>query len=117
MTRRSPILLLFFEIFTVFSKTGRFRCGGRPWLGFESCKSVVDSMMKCLPVKLKSIFGKNNGQAIKDPQFKFQPVPAESAEGGLNCWEYLRGSGMHAFWRPSENRAYFEIDMELRRLV
>ena len=71
----------------MFSKTGRFRRGGRPWLGFEACQSVVDSVMKCLPVKLKSIFGKNNGQAMEDPQFKFQPVAAESAEGGLNCRE------------------------------
>ena len=87
MTRRSPIFLIFFEFFTVFSKTGRFRRGGRPWLGFEPCKSVVDSVMKCLPVKLKSIFSENNGQAMEDPQFKFQPVPAESAEGGPNCRE------------------------------
>ena len=84
MTRRSPIFLIFFEFFTVFSKTGRFRRGDRPWLGFEPCKSVVDSMMKCLPVKLKSIFSENNGQAMEDRQFKFQPVPAESAEGGQN---------------------------------
>ena len=84
MTRRSPICLNSFEFFTVFSKTGRFRRGGRPWLGFEPCKSVVDSVMKCLPMKIKSIFSENNGQAMEDPQFKFQPVPAESAEGGLN---------------------------------
>ena len=87
MTRRSPIFLFFFEFFTVFSKSGRFRHGGRPWLGFEACQSVVDSVMKCLPVKLKSIFGKNNGQAMEDPRFKFQSVPAESAEGGLNYRE------------------------------
>jgi hypothetical protein len=68
----------------VFSKTGRFRHGGRPWLGVESCKAVVDYLMKCLPVKLKMIFSKNNGQAMEDPQFKFQLVPAESAEGCLN---------------------------------
>ena len=79
--------MIFFEFFTVFSKTGRFRRGGRPWLGFEPWKYVVDSVMKCLPVKLKMIFSENNGQAMEDPQFKFQPVPAESAEGGLNCWE------------------------------
>ena len=87
MTRRYPIFFDFFEFFTVFSKTGRFRRGCRPWLGFELCKSVVDSVMKCLPVKIKSIFSENNGQAMEDPQFKFQPVPTESAEGGLNCWE------------------------------
>ena len=87
MTRRSPIFLIFFEFFTVFSKTDGFRHAGRPWLGFEPCQSVVDSVMKCLPVKLKSIFGKNNRQAMEDPQFKFQSVPAESAEGGLNCRE------------------------------
>ena len=79
--------MIFFEFFTVFSKTGQFRRGGRPWLGFEACQSIVDSVMKCLPVKLKGIFGKNNGQAMEDPQFKFQPVPAESAEGVLNCQE------------------------------
>ena len=84
MTRRSPIFLILFEFFTVFSKTGRFRRGGRPWLGFEECQSVVDSVMKCLPVKLKMNFSENNGQAMEDPQFKFQPVPAESAKGGLN---------------------------------
>ena len=71
----------------MFSKTDRFGLDGRPWLGFEPCQSVVDSVMKCLPVKLKSIFGKNNGQAMEDAQFKFQPVRAESAEGGLNCRE------------------------------
>ena len=71
----------------VFSKTGKFCHGGRPWLGFEPCKSVVDSVMKCLPVKLKSIFSENNEQAMEDPQFKFQPVLAESAEGGPNCRE------------------------------
>ena len=87
MTRRSPIFLIFFEFFTVFSKTGRFRRGGRPWLGFESCQSVVESLMKCLRVKVKSIFSENNGQAMEDPQFKFQPVPAESTEGGPNCRE------------------------------
>ena len=58
---------------------------------FEACQSVVDSVMKCLPVKLKSIFGKNNGQAMEDPQFKFQPVPTESAEGGLNCRSSYEG--------------------------
>ena len=84
MTRRSLIFFVFFEFFTVFSKTSRFRRGGCPWLGFEACQSVVDSVMKCLPVKLKSIFGKNNGQAMEDPQFKFQLVLAESVEGGLN---------------------------------
>ena len=68
----------------MFSKTSRFRRGGRLWLRLESCKDVGDSLMKCLPVKLKMIFGKNNGQAMEDPQFKFQPVPAESADGGLN---------------------------------
>ena len=82
--QRSPIFLIFFEFFTVFSKTDGFRHAGRPWLGFGPCKSVVDSLMKCLPVKLKMIFGKNNGQTMEDPQFKFQPVPTESAEGGLN---------------------------------
>ena len=87
MTRWSPIFLIFFEFFTVFSRTGRFRRGDRPWLGFEPCKSVVDYVMKCLPVKLKSIFSENNGQAMEDPQFKFRPVPAESAEGSLNCRE------------------------------
>ena len=71
----------------MFSKTGRFHCGGRPSLGFEPCHSVVDSVMKCLPVKIKSIFSENNGQAMEDPQFEFQPVPAESAEGGPNCRE------------------------------
>ena len=71
----------------VFSKTGRFGRGGRQWLGFEPCQSVVDSVMKCLPVKLNSIFDKNNGEAMVDPQLKFQPVPLESAEGGLNCRE------------------------------
>ena len=75
---------MFFEFFTVFSKTGRFCRGDRPWLGFEPCKSVVDSVMKVLPVRLKSIFSENNGQAMEDPQFKFQPVPPESAEGDLN---------------------------------
>ena len=87
MTRRSPIFLIFFEFITVFSKTGRFRRGGRPWLGFDPCQSIVDSVMECLPVKLKSIFGKNNGQAMEGPQFKFQPVLAESAEGGMNGLE------------------------------
>jgi hypothetical protein len=67
----------------------------------ESCKAVVDCLMKCLPVKLKMIFSKNNGQAMEHPQFKFQSVPAESADGCLNGREWLRGSEMHDFWRPS----------------
>ena len=72
MWRRGlPFFFDFFEFFTVFSKTGQFRRGDRPWLGFEPCKSVVDSVMECLPVKLKSIFSENNGQAMEDPQFKF----------------------------------------------
>ena len=71
----------------VFSKTGRFHRDGRPWIGFEPCESVVNSVMKCLPVKLKMIFSENKGQAMEDPQFKFQPVPAESTEGGPNCRE------------------------------
>ena len=71
----------------MFSKTGRFHRGGRPWLGFEACQSVVDSEMKCLPVKLKRIFSENNGQAMEDLRFKFRPVPAESAKAGLNCRE------------------------------
>ena len=91
MTRRSPIFLIFFEFFIMFSKTDRFHHGGRPWLGFESCQSVVDSVMKCLPVKLKSIFSENNRQAMEDPQFKFQPVPPESAEGGLNGRSSYKG--------------------------
>ena len=77
----------FFEFFTVFSKIDRFHRGGRPWLGFGPCKSVVDSVMKCLPMKLKRIFSENNGQAMEDPQFKCKPVPTESAEGGPNCRE------------------------------
>ena len=85
----------------MFSKTGRFRRGGRPWLGFGSGQSAVPCLLKCLLVELEMIFGKNNGQAMEDPQFKFQPVRAKSAEGGLNCREQLQGSEMHAFWRPS----------------
>ena len=53
-------------------------------LGVKICCRFCDEMPTC---EAKNNFGKNNGQAMEDPQFKFQPVPAESAEGGLNCRE------------------------------
>ena len=53
---------IFFEFFMVFTKSDRFRRGGFPWLGFEPCKSVVDFVVKCLPVKLKGFFEKITGK-------------------------------------------------------
>ena len=79
MTRRSPIFLIFLNFLQCFQKPADFVAAAVRGLGFEPCKSVVDSVMECLPVKIKSIFSENNGQAMEDPQFKFQPVPAESA--------------------------------------
>ena len=57
-----------------------------------------DEMPTC---EAKKDFSENNGQAMEDPEFKFQPVPAELAEGCLNGREYLRGSEKHDFWRLS----------------
>ena len=48
----------------------------------QICCRFCDEMPTC---EGKKHFSENNGQAMEDPQFKFQPVPAESAEGGPNC--------------------------------
>ena len=67
MWREGLPFFWFFWIFYGVLKNRPICRGGRPWLGFEPWKSVVDSVMKCLPMKLKSIFSENNGQAMEDP--------------------------------------------------
>ena len=46
----------------------------------ESWNFVGVSLIKKILMYLEMIFGKNKKQTMRQPQFKFDPLPAESAE-------------------------------------
>ena len=78
--RRFSVFLIFFEFLMPVSKCGQNDGHDRLQLGVESCKTFGVSLIKQILMYLEMIFGKNKEQTMRQLQFKFDPLPTESAE-------------------------------------
>ena len=78
--RRFPNFLIFFEFFMPVSKCGQNGGLDRSQLVVESWNFFDVSLIKQILMYLKMIFRKNKQQTMRQPQFKFDPLPTESAE-------------------------------------
>ena len=70
----------FFEFFMPVSKCGQNGRHDRSQLVVESWNIFGVSLIKQILMYLEMIFGKNKEQTTRQLQFKFDPLPAESAE-------------------------------------
>ena len=70
----------FFEFFMPVSKCGQNGGNDRSQLVVESWKTFDVSLIKQILIYLEMIFGKNKEQNMRQLQFKFDPLPIESAE-------------------------------------
>ena len=70
----------FFEFFMPVSKCGQNGGLDRSQLVFEPWNLFGVSMIKQILMYLEMIFGKNKQQTMRQLQFKFDPLPTESAE-------------------------------------
>ena len=75
-----PFFLNFFEFFMPVSKCVQNGGLDRSQLLVESWKTFDVSLIKQILMYLEMIFGKNKQQTMRQLQFKFDPLPAESAE-------------------------------------
>ena len=73
------IFYFFFEFFMPVSKCGQNGGLDRSQLVVESWKTFGVSLIKQILMYLEMIFGKNKEQTTRQLQFKFDPLPAESA--------------------------------------
>ena len=78
--RRFPNFLIFFEFFMPVSKCGQNGGNDRSQLVVESWNFFGVSLIKQVIMYQEMIFGKNKQQTMRQTQFKFDPLPAESAE-------------------------------------
>ena len=69
----------FFEFFMPVSKCGQNGGLDRSLLVVESWKTFDVSLIKQILIYLEMIFGKNKQQTMRQLQFKFDPLPTESA--------------------------------------
>ena len=74
-----PIFFIFFEFFMPVSKCGQHGGLNNSQLVVESWKSFDVSLIKQILMYLEMIFGKNKDQTMRQLQFKFDPLPTESA--------------------------------------
>ena len=70
---------LFFEFFMPVSKCDQNGGLDRSQLVVESWKTFDISLIKQILMYLEMIFGKNKEQTMRQLQFKFDPLPTESA--------------------------------------
>ena len=77
--RRFSNFLIFFEFFMPVSKFSQNGGHGRSQLVVEYWKSFGVSLIKQILMYLEMIFGKNKEQTMRQLQFKFDPLPTESA--------------------------------------
>ena len=70
----------FFYFFMPVSKCGQNGGLDRSQLVVESWKTFDVSLIKQILMYLEMIFGKNKQQTMRQLQFKFDPLPTESAE-------------------------------------
>ena len=75
-----PIFFYFFEFFMPVSKCDQNGWLDRSQLVVESWKTFDVSLIKQILMYLEMIFGKNKEQTMRQLQFKFDPLPIESAE-------------------------------------
>ena len=73
-------IFCFFEFFMRVSKCGQNGGNDRSQLVFESWNFFGVSLIKQILMYLEMIFGKNKQQTTRQLQFKFDPLPAESAK-------------------------------------
>ena len=85
----SFIYVIFFDLLVLDSKCGQNGGHERLYLCVESCKTFCGSVKKQVVVNLKIIFSKSQEQTIQHLQFKFDPLPAESAAFCPFCQRYL----------------------------
>ena len=78
--RRFPNFLIFFEFFMPVSKCGQNGGNDCSQLVVESWKFFGVSLIKQVVMYLEMIFKKNKQQTMRQLQFKFDPLPSESAE-------------------------------------
>ena len=71
--------MIFFEFFMPVSKCGQNDGLHRSQLVVESWKTFDVSMIKQILMYLEMIFGRNKEQTMRQLQFKFDPLPIESA--------------------------------------
>ena len=74
-----PIFCFFFEFFMPVSKCGQNSGNDRSQLVVESWNFFGVSLIKQILMYLEIIFGKNKQQTMRQLQFKFDPLPTESA--------------------------------------
>ena len=75
-----PIFLIFLIFFMPVSKCGQNGGLDRSQLVVESWKFFGVSLIKQILMYLEMIFGKSKEQTMRQLQFKFDPLPAESVE-------------------------------------
>ena len=73
------IFFIFFQFFMPVSKCGQNGGLDRSQLVVESWKTFDVSRIKQILMYLEMIFGKNKQQTMRQLQFKFDPLPTESA--------------------------------------
>ena len=78
--RRFPNFLNFFEFFMPVSKCGQNGGLDHYYLVVESWMFFGVSLIKQILMYLEMIFEKNKEQTTRQLQFKFDPLPPESAE-------------------------------------
>ena len=78
--RRFSNFLIFFEFFMPVSKCGQNGGLNRSKLVVEYWKTFDVSLIKLILMYLEMIFGKNKEQTMRQLQFKFDPLPTESAK-------------------------------------
>ena len=78
--RRFSNFQIFFEFFMPVSKCGQNGGNDRSQLVVESWNFFGVSLIKQILMYLEMIFGKNKQQTMRQLQFKFDPLPTESAE-------------------------------------
>ena len=74
-----PIFLFFFEFFMPVSECGQNGGLDHSQLVVESWNFFGVSLIKQILMYLEMIFGKNKQQTMRQLQFKFDPLPPESA--------------------------------------
>ena len=85
----------FFIVFMPVLKCGQNGGLDRSQLVVESWKTFDVSLIKQILVYLEMIFGKNKQQTMRQLQFKFDPLPTESA--GICLFHEVDQN----FWHPT----------------
>ena len=92
-----PIFLFLVEFFMPVSKCGQNSGNARSQLVVESWIFFGVSLIKQILMYLEMIFGKNKEQTTRQLQFKFDPLPIESAGICLFHERWIKTFGTQPF--------------------